>query len=532
VSFILVAALVLPRLAIAQDQSAEIVAPAWMIAWSPLSSFADLARTLPIAPALPHLLSDPGPRVGLLWVAGNPGATAFDIHESRTEFRAAEDGEHGDYRRPMDAGRVAQLALSGHSWSRLGEQGAVVGRVLFDQQNAAALPFASVASPYTSGPLVPTDTAAPAMARTRARLEGALGLRLGGWGVGFAPGYEAIDNRTQHPRLARLDRVSSFGLRLGVVRDVAGRVQVGLHGTANRSVETLRELAISETGTVYQLDGYSEPDPIPVVTQPYYRRIVRDGSALGLSAAGVLGGVQWSLGWQREERKEGHTSQEKEGPALDRWIVHGSSVLFGAQRRFMTPAPVLVTAAVRWSKYEGRAELADVAGTVFRTAEGVFDVSVEARVAAPDSAWLGALSLSTRRERRNRQDFLALLQSNIVSWAPGASAELAHALAPGLSVAISYAFCKYSAVSQLPQVSSRGPLYSRLIAPELSLYATPATPQRAGAAVRRRVGAGTELWLLAEFHWVAAGDASQRLPSGPVGDRVRRSLTLGVTRGN
>jgi hypothetical protein len=91
---------------------------------------------------------------------------------------------------------------------------------------------------------------------------------------------------------------------------------------------------------------------------------------------------------------------------------------------------------------------------------------------------------------------------------------------------------QYAAVSSIPNPSFRGPVCQLLLAPELSLYGTSATPQAASVTLRHRLSPGVALWMRARFESARPGEAVTSSGSGvpfrPTGERTLVSASLGA----
>lgn len=166
------------------DGLAQLGAPGWMTAWSPLAPLADLSQVLPTTGARPDLVGAPAPRIGLWWTAGSPAALPFEVVDRRSMFRGVGGWTDGTYRRALDPDDVTAFQASGLAWTPIASSGGAAATVLVDQEHAGALPYAATLMPYTTDPLVVTDTTIPARRRVRARVEAAFAWRVRKWGRG------------------------------------------------------------------------------------------------------------------------------------------------------------------------------------------------------------------------------------------------------------------------------------------------------------------------------------------------------------
>jgi hypothetical protein len=82
--------------------------------------------------------------------------------------------------------------------------------------------------------------------------------------------------------------------------------------------------------------------------------------------------------------------------------------------------------------------------------------------------------------------------------------------------------------SAIPAPQLRGPVYQRLIAPELDFNSRDVTVVSAGAALRWEVSAHTGLWLSARTESVSPRGLIGPTGFGPGGSRTASSVILGV----
>jgi len=501
--------------------------PSWMEGWSPLSPAADLPRRLPGAPRLPDLIALPAPRVGLFWTAGIPGGLPFELADSRTEFRAQAWGISGDYRRPLDPGQALVGGLSALGWRPLGERAAAIGRVSFDYESLDPSSYAHVLRPYPSSPLVSTDTSAPAVRRSPARLEAAAGWRLGAWGVGLAVGYQAVDNRSRRTGLPRIGRAAVSGVRVGLARTIGARgLRVGAYGRWLGGAETVSIAALSQLGVAHELKGYAEPEPIDI-TALYRRRIEHDTRAAGLAAAGAWHGISWTLFAERARHEETQSSQERDDPAEDRWRATATTVAGAAQAQ-VSRRGALATVDARWIWLNGSAERADLTGGIFRAQESALVVSAEVRQTPSPGGWGYAVGVSVRREARTRRDVIAEFGTEIEGWVHGATLEFARSYSDRVFASAGYAGSVYWRTATLPDPAALSPIYQRLIAPELAVYATEAAAHSAALTLRWRASGSTSLCVQGRYTVLYPRGVGPPLEFLPDGNRVSWSLALTV----
>lgn len=499
-----------------------------MTGWSPLMPVADLERQLPHAPPFTDMVAGTAPRIGLFWTAGNPAGLVHNASEARAELGIGFGNEVGKYRRPQDPDDVALRRLSGIAWRRVG-RGAAAGRIVAESRDIGSAPYAALVAPYVSDPLVVTDTTLPAMRRLVARLEGAIAWEERWLSVGLSAGAEVWDNRTSEARFPRLGRAS----RPAVAAAVGARLpflQIRLAGQVRwmGGNETVLLAAQPDAGTVYLLDGYSEPDPRRVVPpRVLFRRIDRDALALGGGLEGRFLGVQWVVFGQHERRTNEHSSVRDEAPPRDRWRARGWTYGAAAQGVGLRGS-LLVTAWARHTGLTGDATRADLNDAVFfRSDEDVTQGSLELRYVPRASPWRVTAAFVFIREQRVRRDFIADVRSEFSSWAPGGRMEIARRFR-STTLNVGAAASGYTPVALIPDASAMGPVYQTLVAQELALYALRATSVAGtvGAAYRR--GRTTLALAVIAERLSERGNEATTLAFAPTGSRTRWRLTLRV----
>lgn len=508
--------------------------PAWLAAWSPLAPLAELPRTLPAAPQLPGLLVAPAPRVGLLWTAGTPAALGVEVTDRWARLAVARTGESGDYRRPLDAEASGALRFEGVGWGPVGEQGVVVGRLVAGRLDLDAASPSDIALPYGSNPFVPTDTAVPTLRRVAIQIEGGIGWRFGPWTAGLTAGALVGDDHTVNSAFPRLVKRSVPGVAAGVSRALPfAPVRLAVYGRWMGGDETIVLPGQPAPGTVYVLDGYSEPDPRAITpSSPFFYRTDRSTWAGGFAAAGTLAGATWTLYGERARRTDKHVSARRLDAPTDRWHATGSSYGFGVQRA-VPLCHLLVTADARLSRLEGDATRSDLPGIFFRATERVWSATSEVRYAPPTAPWVAAATFALLRESHLREDFIAETRTNLTTWTPGIGVEVARVFGAN-AVSIGYAISTYVPSGDIPDPATMGPFYQRLVAPEQSLYATKVQPSLATFTVRHTFASGTAAVLRARRESMGAGSApltGGTLPFTPTGSRTLWSVALGVVIG-
>ena len=495
----------------------------------PLGPIADLARILPVAPALPMLLTAPAPKVGVHWSAGNPAGLAFELNHEWSAFGASHGSESGDFRRPLDAGEVDVSGLSGIGWRRIGS-GAVSGGVEVVRTALGGNAFANTRAPYTSSPHTSADTAGADVRELAVRVEGAGGWRVGAWGFGIAAGYETTDGRTDESFTPKFRRTTLLGATLGVARTFADEVVIlGAHARVNDGSSRLSVQGRGDAiARVYPLEGYTEPVPILLTgNNAFNRRIESTAYAFGASASLRVLGTRWVLWSELTDRTETQTSEVVRGAPEDRWSPSGLAAGLSAQRAFAGDR-ALVTANVTWTRLSGEARRAalEVEGILFEADEQDVTAMSELRLRSV-GGWEGAARAFVAWEDRERIDVLEGAAMALHAWRPGFAVEVGRSkgsFAFGAGAGASL----YTPVGEIPNPTAYGPIYNRILAPELALYGTPAVAYTGTLSAGWTTAGGRRLWGRLHYTSVSPRDAGVILPHEPSGTRTRWTVAVGV----
>lgn len=495
--------------------------PRWLTAWSPLDWDPGFTKHLPTA----NLLI-PGyrTRIGEFWTAGNPGALAREVDSAHTEFAVAWSRQRGEYRRPLDPGGTRLLRLRGESWQSLRPGFSLIGRIVADREEVNPGTASDQTEPYSSSPFITLDTSLAAVRRTRIRLEGASGWRVGAWGLGLTLGLENRDHQTIESGLVRRVRGSLAGAVVGVSRRL-GPFDMGVYGRLRYRNETIRLTEAAAQGTVYQLEGFRDVLPINF-TQAYYRRTEEVSTAVGASASGPLaGGVVTAYGEVRR-LTEGLTNQEQNNPRDDEWRVTGWAAGFSWGRVVGKNWRLEASAALE--VLDGKADAAfDSTGVFFtareRRAVGQFGLHFDSKI------WEGAAGIGIRHERSDRADLSAAVESQISSTSPLLRVLVGRRLG-AVKVSLSGAVLFYGPDSRIPDPVSRGQTYQRFIAPGLDLDALGARPSAILARVDWRASKGTTFWWVGKSERLSPRGAALTSFS-PSGSRLTSAMEGGITIG-
>jgi hypothetical protein len=523
---LMVAALFLPMCLEAQESTP----PSPFDLSSPLRPLGDLVHELPAPPRFPSILADPRPRPGLHWTGGNPAGLAFELTRARQEIRLGLADVHGDYRRPLDPGRSGSLGFDASAWEPLDDVAGLVGRIAASRSSLDEI-FANTALAYTSSPHVLLDTSGVALGQSAARIEGAGGWRLGGWGAGLALGYETMDTRTEDATVARAIRLTRPAVSAGLARDV-GPARVGVH---------VRWQGLSQTATltprrgvgllrVYLVEGLAAPRMTETDIGFFNRDTHRDARAVGVSAAGVQGSVAWAAFAESATLREEQSTRMENEPPLDSWDTSGGVAGVAASSNVRgDQLQLFLQARYQWLAGEGRRADLPEEDLLFQADESRLSTVADIRY-FPAPGWTTALRLSVDRTRRDRQDHLVRLDFGLTTWTAGGAIEVARELGGGLALAGAASAARYTPVGGVPDPDVSPPALRRYVSPALILEATPADALGASLTARWRPGDRGDFWLRGRYETASPRDASPRPPLAPEGSRSGWAVELGVMR--
>jgi len=510
------------------------VQAAWLSDWSPLAGTADLPRQSPgFAATLPSLLTQPGPRVGLFWTAGNPASLPFETRDSYAQIRAGYDRNSGDYRRPLDPGTDRRAGVSAQGWKPLTARGAAIGHIVVERMRQSEGAYANAVVPYSSNPFTALDTIGDAMSGMVVRLEGGAGWTLGNLGLGLTIGYDGREVRSEEALAPRLDRVSATGATVGVAYDFFdGALRVGLFGREERTAQTVQVYAAGGGSVVYVLSGYYEPVPfeVNVGSTYFWRRFDREARAYGASVGGRVAGISWTGAALLNRVTEGQYVDRYENvPNTDDWDADGWSLVFAAQRTLGDNA-FLATVPGRYTELDGEAVRADLGEVSFTARESAVHVSAELRM-LPRNGWQAALSYGLAREDRVRHDLLARVGSDVKHWAPALALEVARTLPGGFAISVGGGYSQYAPWGGIPSPNRMSDPYRRWIAPEYAQYGTEATTRTGSLTVLWRQSEKLSVWARGSLASLSPKSTVGQLQFAPGGSRTHGGIELGVTMG-
>lgn len=499
--------------------------------WSVLAPDGDIGRGGPALPPSIGLLRGAPARIGLFWSAGNAAALVSEIDSSgRTDFTATRSATGGDFRRPLDPESTGFVDLCAAGWRPVGDRGAAIGRAAIRRTESTGRGnFALGLAPYAGSPLVPTDTTSPGLWRNVAVLEGGLAWRLSDWTVGGAVGLEVTDARAERARIGRIGRMSAPSLALGATRRVYGPVRLGLHARAGMRNELIETIPVNSVEYVLQLEGLFEVEPRDLgLRNPYRRRFERRFRAFGVSAGAELFGATAVAFVERGGEDEAQSTAAQADPPRDRWVTSTRTFGAAAQRPLFGD---LLTAKVetRYTRLTGDATRSDLQGRIYRAVDHRLQLLGVLRLQPPGARWSVAGLGFMRRERRNHRDALANLSTAMVTWLGGGTVEAEHAFVGGGRVGLGYGVALYTPSGSIPAGETLGPIFKRLIAPELEWTTTQALAQRSSVTVTMPIAPRTSLWIGGERLQLGVSGNPPANPFRPGGERTTTAISLGVS---
>jgi hypothetical protein len=511
----------------ATAQGTAQVRTGWQGDASALAPVAELERGPAQAPPFSLLLVAPFTRAGLYWTLGNPGALPFELQDTYTAFRARYTDESGAYRRPLDAATITAFTASGSGWKPVGNAGALSGGVVVKCASLGQM-ASGVAEPYSMSPHFFADTSGTTLGETAARLDGAGGWRVGGWGLGLALGFDTWTALTGVSMVPRFQRGVLPAATAGITRKLGDHLVLGAHARRRAERQTASLSARGTTNRVYRIEGFTEPVPIELgPSQGFYRRIERDAAAAGLGAAMVTGGTRWVAHGELTQLHERQSTTQSNDPPLDKWDATGHVLGFAAETQFANQKGRLLAGA-RWTHVTGeatRAALVDE-GILFHATDDAVDVGLDLRLRL-GSGWETGARLGVNHDYDARDDILARVGSALRTWTPSFSLETACDLSDRLAVSLGAGVGWRTPIGSIPDPGATKAGYQGWLAPELSYYATPTLTDALRFAARWRAG-GQEIAVQAQYGHTTARGAAYQLPFAPAGSRETWDVAISI----
>ncbi|MGH7711135.1 MAG: DUF6850 family outer membrane beta-barrel protein [Gemmatimonadaceae bacterium] len=447
----------------------------WRWTWTPLRPLGGLGLPAPIPTITAHVLDLPSPVVGQSWSARNPAGLADDVREQYTRLTLAGHGIQGSYRLPTSPANSSSLLGEYGGWRRLGTRSAAIGRVAVERARQGDGNRSVFIAPDLSSPFVPTDTNAPATARTRVILEGGQGVQVGRWRLGLALGYDGTSDNANADRstiaLVRRSAVGAVGAGVSLALGTAGRVGVSARRISRN--ETVNIFANPGTARLYMLDGFVNVNPQDYVLEgtPFFRRADRRGFAFGIDASGTTWSTTWSAWADREESDERQIGAVATNTPVQSWSTSGYHAGTAAQRAF---GDVLLSALATATIQRGVSVRAVATSRQFEADASRLTMVSDARWAQPRSKWGFAALLRADRQWQEATDRAARTATDITAWSPAGSVEVTRAVSDRWSYGADLSTGFYTPFATIPSINARGPSYLELLAPAFEVAAAPA----------------------------------------------------------
>ncbi len=514
----------------AGDVHAPLSAPSavWLGGWSPLRPVSEAPRGMLRAPLAPGLLDAPAPIAGAFFLSGAPGALARDLSPSADsarfgDLRGVLAGASGEYRRPLDPGAASVFGVSGQGWARVGTRGVGIGRFVVDRESLDPSSNTSRLTPYSGSPFLATDSVTPPMARTRARLEGALGWELYGFGLGLAAGLEVREQTTFDAPLRRAGRSAHPAWSVGAERALPWlSARLGAYARAMEPVET-NILNPRPAATVYfPVRGFDEPISVPVEgTVSLFTREQRRAHAPGLTGSFMVAGTSITATHEQGDLAEDGVLAVQINPQVNRWRTTGQETRLQAQRALTEQWRL--TAVVADASHDGTGRRLDLEGVAYVAshAQRTVELDLRGRYGAWQVAVLGGGGTTTRDAR----DFVAELFIDLEGAQTFGAIEVARDLPRG-TVAMGVSGTSSAASGRLPAVEEMQPVNQRLLAPMLAYEVAEARATALWITGRIPVAGSTLLTTLRYEQTAPTREVPELLQ--PTGTRTGWSFALGL----
>jgi len=505
-------------------------AAAWLGAWSPLRPIREEPRGLLRAPLAPGLLDAPPPRAGAFFLSGAPGALNRDVIRANGngadtsrfgELRVKSAGVDGAFRRPLDPASVGALGVSGQGWAPV-RLGIAIGRFAVDQEQLEPSGFASRVAPYAASPFVSTDSVTPPMRRMRARIEGALGMRFGEFGVGIAAGLESREHTTIDFPIRRAGRSALPAASLGVERGLPWfGARIGAYHRWSEPTETDVLNPAPEPTVYYPIRGYDEPSAVEVSLAAVFSRIDSHATATGGTLEFEALATRVVVTHERGSRREvGYFALALDHPT-NRWRAGGSETRVQAQRAIGSQLVLTVVGAAE--SLSGDAQRLDLTGIAYSASHS--RRSIEGDLRGHRGPWQAAATGGAITSERIGTDFVAQLATKLDFIQPFVSGEAARQFARG-SVAAGASFAASAATGNIPAALDAGENYRRLVAPALAYDAADTRATAFWITGLFRAGQSTLIATLRSERASSPTDVPHRLQ--PTGSRTGWTAAFGV----
>lgn len=494
---------------------------------------ADLQRPMPANDTLTLGLFDPVWRLGIFSVSANPAGLPWELAPARHEFTLRRDFEQGTYRRPLDPPAVRATAIEANGWQPVTPNGAMIGRIVVNQQRFAPGPFADQTNVYTSDPFATADTSSSALTVLDVAMDGSAGWAVGNTALGLTLGYETRDAHTLEAAFVRRERAVVPGVIAGVARHLrtrtgTARLTLGARAGWRGGAETVDLVDRAQSGRVIEFAGLTEPRSIIVsdIDPTYYHRFAQTSGFAGASAAADVHDVRFAMSLDAGHGRYRDWTVESDHPPMNRWTPRSVRAIAGVQYDSRWG---LVELGANWRSLTGTANQAsDSIGKAFETrghdarAWGVLRTPLY-------TTWAAALAFSFVDRQYSQADTLPGIVANLRSRTPALHVSAGWKFLNNVFAEGGFALSRVAVRGAIPSLRGRGSAYSTYIAPELELYATPARQNALHGAISWCIARDTRLWFSASS---STGSPESRIAltdAPPTGTRRLTSIALGVT---
>ncbi|HEY2852764.1 MAG TPA: hypothetical protein VGJ18_07970, partial [Gemmatimonadaceae bacterium] len=390
-----------------------------------------------------------------------------------SDYAVEQRGEQGTYRRPFDAAQASAILLSASGAARMGANGGVLGGIT--EENDRLSPGARVdqSQPFGSSPLVLADTTASPMSATGVDIAGVGGWSLGRFAGGISGAYDTQSLHTDRAGFVRQTQITTPGLTLGIAAQAGTPLHLvlGAHAGTQRQSQTTNFLELTEQGLLYQLQGFRDASAIEV-QQSYYQRFDERTNFVGGALAGEVIGARWVIGFEGAARHDVTTHAEATAALMDRWRANGTTVTAGIEQ---TISSTTIRAVVRSTSVRGALQMAsDSSGPSLTSRERASFGQLEVLTPVGDRTVL-LVSAAVLDERLIRADTLEGVLLDLNWRDPVVGATVSYRLTSRAAVLLGVAGGWHNAAGHVPRATDRDVGYRTFIAPEIAIYASPAT---------------------------------------------------------
>jgi hypothetical protein len=288
-----------------------------------------------------------------------------------------------------------------------------------------------------------------------------------------------------------------------------------------RETNVLNPAQISTS--ISSLQGYHEPETIPIDASPVFVRNDNRATAIGGTAEITLMNARLVVMHERGDlAQDQYRSIATRTRPTDRWRASGSQSRFMLQRELGTRMRGTLVGSSE--SLDGGAVRSDLTGNAFDGTDSRLAVEADLRIQV-SSAWSAAVIGGTTRLASQREDYVASISSDIASLTPFTAVEVGRH-AGRASVAAGFSAAMTVPGGTVPVTANRQPNYKRLIAPALAYDAAEARAIAGWVTASFRMGGNTLLTSLRAERANPTSVIAARLQ--PEGTRSGWSVVVGL----